>query len=355
MDDLQATLFFLAMFPVAALFSVIIARSSLISEYEILHGDYAVRRGPYEFLRGFFRFNLRQVTCCHDVFISFKADPDEPLAIHIADMLEKLNLNVVIFKGRLENTELVQNAGRDTGIRKYLRNAQLRSSVVVFVASRRSFDSFWVVDEFTTAMMASDLVLLLSIDGSPPETLVPHRSLAFQCLLTSPVFAIDARDRLEETASHVARLLSAFPSRRRKFRWDLISTILISCSAGAVSVLIYFTRGQVPKLYEPPGLWIFAGISFLAAAIVPCRQMPPRDLLIQWQFRELLRGRNVDLPRLNAIVLIPVCLISLLFFLPPGVWTSLVVFVCMTCMSAMFELLHYWVQMSAICRHRPSN
>jgi hypothetical protein len=172
-------------------------RSQELSVYEIKHGNYP---GFWEMLtKGGLVLHL--VRTRYSAFISFKAEPDEQDASRLARELKACGLEVAIFEDRLEPTVLVQNVGKDIGFRKYISNRLMQSSTMVLVASQKSFSSNWVTDEFTMAMRSSNLVVMLIVDSTDPENLLPYHSSVFRWkTMTAPVYALHTVADLKATA-----------------------------------------------------------------------------------------------------------------------------------------------------------
>src|SRR4051812_30449966 len=97
----------------------------------------------------------------YHAFISFKSDPDAAVAAAFARDIEACGLGASIFLERLEREELADNVGIHFAISSFIYERLLQSSGVVLIASRSSFESEWVRDEFAFAMQSLELVVIV--------------------------------------------------------------------------------------------------------------------------------------------------------------------------------------------------
>jgi hypothetical protein len=355
MNELTGVLTFLA---VALLASVHLTRGMRVhdvSPYEIKHGNYLVMQLSWlRVIRDLLRtciFELRQVKFQYHAFISFRTVPDGPRAAEITRALRAQGLKVMFQEERLERKELSMNVGRDIGISHYLRNGLLQSSAVVLVASESTFCSRWVIEEFALAMWASSLVVIVVVDGSRPETILPFRSLAFRWLPSSPVYVIHAGSGDERYMTGITRVVNSCPVGRGRSYNDFLAAGAASLVTLAAVLVTLLVGGWVIPVTQFPGLLFYFGVVLCAALVVPCRAKPKRKMLAQQGFQRLIRGWNTDAYRLNGMIVLPLsfCLLGALF---TG-WVEFVLMFLWFIIYPAFTSIPYWIQTLVLSRFVP--
>jgi hypothetical protein len=142
----------------------------------------------------------------------------------------------------------------------YLTNRLLQSCALVLVASRESFSSSWVCEEFAIAMRSSDLVLMLALNGTDPGEILRYRSPVFRWTVTAPVYAIDAGYDLKTVAASVAEILHTLPIGISKFGKDVLAASIASLTTLAFALALCSGQDDAPALAR--GNHSNAGIAF---------------------------------------------------------------------------------------------
>jgi hypothetical protein len=292
----------------ASVLSLAYVRGHALGSTFIERGDYpGMRGGPlrraWEITRSVIEA-LRPVVHRYHAFISYKDDPNRPEAADFARALQARGLEVTIFEEPLNPEPFVQDAGPDVGFRRYTQNRMVQSATVVIVASRPTFTSMWVLEEFSLAMREADLVLLAIVDDTPPQLMIPRSSAAFAVTLTAPVYALDAGPYYPDAPDRLAKVLRTFAVGRRKLGNDISAALGAALFTLAVAAVVA-SSGRTVDLARYPGLMLYYASALVAAVFAPCRTPPPSGLLREEGYQPLLRGWNTDYGRLNGLFFFP--------------------------------------------------
>lgn len=291
-------LFLIAAVAISSWFYTKFQRVESIRGYEIENANYPIEAGIMPWLRD--SYNLKSHPTRFHAFVSFKRDPDEEYAGELAIALKKKGLEIAIINNRLEPSELVRNVGNDVGIRLHLDHRLFQSFGVVLVASKKTFTSYWTSHEFTAAMMFSNAVIVVLVDNSVPDDILPNKSWPFRKLVTAPVYVVDGYGNISEIIDRVGGVLRLASLGEVRTKLDLWTAVIIAVLSLVFIFGVFLATGEMVSLMKFPEMLIYITISLATSLIMPCRLRIPREEFIRAGFKPVLKGWNADIYRING-------------------------------------------------------
>lgn len=234
-------------------------------------------------------------------FISFKTDPDEPIAQRISASLTSRDLEVTYIHGDTTCPHPFGTPEANRWIRKFLSGRVLESRVLLSIASEASLRSSWVFQEFYEASQSAKLILMLWFGGPDPTVrFVPPPRQLTKRLPSCAVYLIDCREDAEKRLEVVSEILHSLPRAKRELflRRLVMSTALL----GLMVVPIYAMIQLTPQTDDPiaqirsserikilAGAWLY--LVFLFGAIVlPGGYLLPRPYRNLDYVRQIVPG-----------------------------------------------------------------
>jgi hypothetical protein len=161
-------------------------------------------------------------------FISFKRNPDEPIARTLASDLAFQQLRVVKLHGEAECPfKESEKAQAITWIRGHLDACIGKSQALVVIATAASMKSQWVYHEYSVATLTANVVFLLWFDGEDPtKYFIPPPTWLMRRGPSCPVYLLDLRTEREKGVRELGVALEELPrSRKRRMRAFLKSML----------------------------------------------------------------------------------------------------------------------------------